>query len=327
MYAPIDGLYAIVDPRVKKMLKTETLNGYKKSEVFSNMEKSILSGNIEKAILWACELHSSGFCAPLYTRLYKIYIEEVNKSNIRLLPLFLHEFQRVDRLDKKIFSRNDQWCRNHIANLVCLLTFSTKNKLPKLPKITEYDLNMQNNKERILTSSLRHVRPYLHEKDPKAIIIPMSEILLNLQRTSVSKSLDNCLFWLSWLLSCEKACENGVMHCVSRTVRDVAEKWWYDFSWIIWEIILSLSKAPAILHLLRLFKRDFTKGKKKKKMKLLVYAFEILIDPFPKIDFTKPIISAQENKVRNKIVANINFQYLDVMQNTAPKSRSSARDA
>ena len=71
----------------------------------------------------------------VYTRLYKIYIEEVNKSNINLLPVFLQELLRVDRLTPEAFSRNDQWYRNHIANLVCLLTFSTKNKLPKFPKL------------------------------------------------------------------------------------------------------------------------------------------------------------------------------------------------
>lgn len=318
MYNIIQHPFAVADTRTKKDFKTQTFNGYKKSEVFSNLEKCILSGNIEKAILWGCELHCSGYFTQVFERLYKIYLEEVNKSNIHLLSIFEAEFDKIDTMDRKIFTRNGQYFRNHINNLICLLTFSTKYKLPKLPKIKEDDFDMKNNKARLLTKKLRYIRPYIHKEDPKTIIVPMSEILHNLQRPGQSKSLDNCLFWLSWLLELEKQQhkETGI-ECVKRTVRDVKEKFQQDFSWIIWEIMLNLDQSEPMLQILRLFKRNFTRSKKKKKMKLIIYAFLIIINPFPKIDFDKKIISDTDNLVRNKILANINFQYVDVQQNHA----------
>lgn len=316
MYNIIEETFSITDKRSKKEFKTQTFSGYKKTEVFSNLEKSILCGNIEKAILWGCELHCSGYFTQLFDRLYKVYLEEVNKSNINLLGIFESEFDKLDTMDKKMFTRNGQYFRNHIHNLICLLTFSTKYKLPKLPKMKEADFDMKNNKARMLTKRIRYIRPFIHKNDPKDIIIPMSEILHNLQRGGQSKSLDNCLFWLAWLLELEKVHHKttGIV-CVKRTVKDIKEKFQQDFSWIIWEIMLSLNQSEHILQILRLFKRNFSRGKKRKKMKLIVYAFMIIINPFPRIDFHKKIISAKDNVVRNKILANINFQYLDVKQN------------
>ena len=83
--------------------------------------------------------------------------------------------------------------RNHIHNLIALITFSPKNKLPKLPKISPEDFNMKNHRKNLLTKNLNNIQFYLKKNDNKNIIIPLSEIYLNLKRTSMSISLENCL--------------------------------------------------------------------------------------------------------------------------------------
>ena len=51
-------------------------------------------------------------------------------------------------------------------------------------------------------------------------------------------------------------------------------------------------------------------------MNLVIFAFKLIINPFPKIDYTRKLITPKENTTRIKILANINFQYLDESTNT-----------
>ena len=133
------------------------------------MQKSMMSGNIEKSILWATELHCSGNTNKLYTRLFDIFIKEINKANIFLLKIFYDEFNRFQIIkgyyENNLDLRNNQYIRNHINSLVCLLTFSPKYKLEKLPKIKPEDFNMNNNKSRQATKNLNKIQMFLKPAD------------------------------------------------------------------------------------------------------------------------------------------------------------------
>ena len=50
---------------------------------------------------------------------------------------------------------------------------------------------------------------------------------------------------------------------------------------------------------------------------MIIIAFIIIIDPFPKIVFDKELITPQQNIIKNRIISNINYQYLDIYNNSS----------
>ena len=322
MYNSIPKQFEIYDNRKSKDFDKKTFNGYKKSDIFKELLKNILSGNIEKSILWVTELHCSGYTNIIYHKLFNLFTKEINKANLTIINLFINDFTLIKKknefYDNYIDLRNDQCIRNHITNIVCILTFSPKSKLEKLPNINSEDFNMVNNVKRIISKNLNDIQIFIKKNDPKNLIIPLSEILLNLKKTGISKSIENLLFWLNWIIVYEKNYHNGYIKCHTRNIDNVEPKFLNDFSWIIWEILLKVSNSIYIYKLYNLYKLNFTKSKKKTKIDLIIIAFDIIINPFPYIDFDKNILNYTQNLIRNKIIANINYQYYDINFNNSP---------
>ena len=323
MYNDIPSSYIITD--LKGTYTKNTFNGYKKTEVFTELKKNILSGNIEKSVLWGCELHCSNYTNVLYNKLVSIYIKEVNKANLKILPIVFNNLKYFQNNKKNVDLRNNQYFRNNISDLICLLTFSNKYKLPKLPKILSEDFNMKNNKSKMLSKNLNYIKHFIKPEDNKNIIIPISEIALNLYNKGISKSLENCLFWTSWIISYEKNFQKKNMKCALRHIKDIPVKLQNDFTWLLWEIILNISeyKHEYIQLLYKMYVFDFKKSTKTQKIDLIILAYMLIIDVVPNIDYDTPLILDSKNIDRIKIIANINYQYLDIILNKSlhiPKS-------
>lgn len=322
MYNNIPKQFEIHDKRISKDFDKKTFNGYKKTDIFKEMLKNILSGNIEKSILWTTELHCSGYTIIIYDKLFNIFTKEINKANLNIIDLFINDFlllkKKIEFYNQSIDLRNDQFVRNHITNLVCILTFSPKSKLEKLPVINPEDFNMKNNKNRILSKNLNDVQIFIKKNDPKNLIIPISEILLNLKYVGISKSLENLLFWLNWIIIYEKNYHNGYIKCDIRKIDNIESKYFNDFTWIIWEILLKISNNEYIDKLYTLYKLNFNKSKKKKKIDLIIIAFILIVNPYPHIDFNKTILDTKQHSIKNKIISNINYQYYDINFNNSP---------
>jgi len=317
MYDSIPKEFLIVDLK-KNDFKKKTFNGYKKSELFSELEKSILSGNIEKSILWLTELHCSGYLENISNKLLLIYFKHINKANLNIISILVHFNTKIINKIKnndQLSLRNDQFIRNNIHDLLCILTFSPKYKLPKLPNIKSEFFNMENNKNRLLSKNLDNINQFIKNADDKNIIIPLAEILENIKNKGLSKSLENCLFWLNWILIYEKNFHNGYILCTTRPQEDINSKFLNDFTWILWEIFFKYcTNTDYLKDLFILYKQDFKKSKRRQKIDIIILALLILIDPQPKIKDT-PLISQEHYITKTKIIANINYQYLDITQN------------
>ncbi len=313
MYNNIPENYCIY----KKAEKKYTINRYKKTDVFKDLEKNMLSENIEKSILWTSEILASNYLEELYEKLLEFYINHINKLNINLIEIFYLEFINFYKFkaSEQEFM-NNQYIRNHVTNLVCLLTFSTKCSLPKLPKIDTKYFNMKNNK--LLTNDLSNIQKFIdNDDDDKNIIIPLSEIYLNLNIKNVTKSLENCLFWLNWILIYEKNFHKNNLECHYTKINDktVLEKFRNDFTWIIWKMILTVDTNIYLQNLYKLYCLHFNKTRKRKRINLIILAFIIIINPLPKINFEEAIITKDNNIIKNKIIACINLQYQDLLKN------------
>ena len=318
MYNIIPNRYIINQKNINKHI---TYNNYKKTEVIKEFEKSMFSGNIEKSILWSSELLASGFHKEIYKKLINFYITDINKSNINMIEILEKEMSYFYEIckEKDYDYKNTQYFRNHIAKLTCLMTFSTKCKLPKLNKIDPVFFNMENNKKRLLTKDLQNIKRFITEEDNKNIIIPLSEIHLNLNTKNLTKSLDNCLFWLNWISTYEKNFHKNSLCCHSSKIYSkykIDEKYKHDFTWIVWEIIFSIYNDNKYINLLyNLYCIDFNKSTKIKKIDIIIFVFLIIIDPIPNINYKEMIINPENNIIYNKIILSINLQYQDLLQN------------
>ena len=319
MFNNIPKQFLINDIRTMKDFSKKTYNGYQKSKIFTELKKNIISGNLEKAGFWATELHCSGYLYQLYNTLFNIYLKNINKSNLSILNIFIQDYKNllIKKEDFKdlLFLRNDQFYRNHIHNIVAYLTLSPKYDLPVLPKINQEDFVMKNNKSRLISKNLNDINKIITKKDPKNVIIPLSEILLNLKNKGLSKSLENCIFWTSWLFTYDHNFFKKKLKCDYREQLNINKKYCYDFTWIIWEIIFTFPNHPFIKELYHLYCVEFTFSKKKNKLNLIILAFMILIDPFPKIklDYSLPV---SKLNTLNTYLVNINFLYADFLKNT-----------
>ena len=314
MYNIIPEKYSIKNTCKNKNI---TINNYKKTEISKELEKNIFSDNIEKSILWSSELLASGYIKELYKKLFDFYIIDINKCNINLIQLFYKELSFFNNTlkNKDYEYRNSQYFRNHIADITTILTFSTKCKLPKLPKITPEMFNMKNNI--LLTKNLVDVNKFINSDDNKNIIIPLSEIYLNLNIKNLSKSFDNCIYWLNWILLYENNFHKDNLVChYTKVSESVDEKYRCDFTWIIWNIIFSICNSNKYINLLYdIYCMDFNKSTKKKKINILILVFLLIIDPIPCINYKNPTITSQNNIIKNKIVLSINLQYQDLLNN------------
>ena len=310
MYNDIPKQYKI---EIKKLEKNITYNNYKKTEVLKDLEKNIFSKTIEKSIFWSAELIISGLIDVLYERILNFYISEINISNIKLLEKIYNEMKYY-YLFKDQDLINNQYFRNHTADLICYIAFSSKSKLPKLPLIKAEAFNMSNHN--LLSKNLENVKKYISNEDPKEIIIPLSEIITNLYIKKLTKSLDNCMFWLSWILTYEKKLKNNNLICHYTTnVPELSEKLKTDFTWILWNILLDISNNKYVIFLYKLFLQDFKKSKKLKKINLIILSFILIINPIPEINYNIPIITDKNLLIKNKIIACINLQYKDLLFN------------
>ena len=317
MYDTIPKEFLIQDGKKLNDFKTKTFNGYKKSDIVSELEKNILSGNIEKSILWLTELHCSGYINLISIKLMSFYFKHINKANLNIIPILLRFRDQVKNKIKNndpLSLRNDQFLRNNFHNIICILTFSPKYKLIKLPAIKPEFFNMKNNQNRILSPNLDAINLFIKNADDKNIIIPLAEILENIKNPGLSKSIENSLFWLNWILIYEKNFHKGYIICTTRTQTDVNPKFFNDFTWILWDIFFKFSDSPFLQDLFKLYKDDFKKANKRQKIDIILLALLIIIDPQPKIKETE-LISDENYRTKTKIIANINYQYLDITNN------------
>ena len=193
--------YAVKDTRAKKCFKKETFSGYKKSKVFSELKKCMLASKLERACHWVCELDISGYQPLIWKKLIQFYCEHVSVANIRLFVLLARRHQTYiiqrDLLQDHKDLRNVQTHRNHLSEIVSLLTLSRKMNVPKKVKIQKNEFILSNISHRFKAKSQTIIKGIIQKHDPEELHIPANEIAWMLRMNNHSQeSQDACLFWL-----------------------------------------------------------------------------------------------------------------------------------
>lgn len=304
--------YKILDVRTSKDFKDKTISNYLRKDVLAAFQKSLLNGKIEDSCNWAVELVCSGQIDKVYDK-FLIYINKyINTNNLDLLKFFYSRYNSYI-IFKKIVNndlvklRNYQNIRNHIAELCCLISLSSKNKAIGLVRITEDHFNTEFIKSKFRADNDKYIEKYCRAGDTEESKIILNEFIYNLD----IKNYDNCLYWISWIFEWEKVNikKNKEYKCGYRKINNVDEKTLTDVIWFIWEIILNYRKCEYIMYLFKMFKFNYKASSKSRKMPLLLFAIKIHLD-FNSKDYNMGKNIYENNiNVIVQVIGNINKIY------------------
>lgn len=322
----------IKDSRVyipdEEKYKKQTFSGYKKTQVMSQLKKCILKQELDRACMWAAELDISGHIGNLWETLIIYACNEINIIN-PALPIYIYkkykEFLRLLSLHKgsEIQLRNNQESRNKLCDLLCVITLSPKKKLPKYSKIKDEDLIIQNIRKKTTANNLDFIKDFLTPNDPIGAKIAINEIALYLSSTARGTYIvEKCFYWIDWLFYFEKKQIQKYKKflCQSRPRIPNTNKFNNDCVWFLWDVILHYAQRQNNRKLLlivnclyELYKMNFTKGKKNKRLVYIKYSVLLILNCIPEINFNTPIF--YKNNIRFKANLNIDSVYYNLCYN------------
>ena len=308
-------LYQIIDNRNVKSFNKNTFSNFLKNEVNKEFQKSIVESKIEECCNWGVELVVSGQCSTIYDKIIHLSCKLIHINNPRLPNLLLRRLNFYKNILKNIYSennlllRNDQNIRNHIAELSIIICKSNKTKPLNLKKLKPIDFNINVFKKKLIHVNDTYIKNLSRPGDPNELILVLNEFYHELQ----NKNYDKCVYWLSWLNDWEKKIikKEGKYGCGYRELTNIDQKFFTDYIWFVWEIILKegfknhndiVNKQVQALY--KLYKIDFTNGKKTKKVCFMLNSIKYFTDFY---DIHTPII--KEYNLIIQATGNINYMY------------------
>jgi hypothetical protein len=308
-----------------KINKSRTLLDNEKKEILKKLTNSISNRKVLDSIHSAIELHSSGYIDIVLKKLFNYYYSEINTAQPQCIK-YIDDFNKYYRrtYDCKIKSKqpitlvNDMRIRNFLCFFTPLILMCNQRKLLKLAKISPPDFNMDNHKKYLVSKDLTLVAKFISKKEPKEIIIPLSEICNYLSEPSLQEREQKIIFWLSWLLEYEKVYHNKNLLVDVRDIDDVDSKYHRDFVWILWAMIKHFknnNNKAYIEHLYSLFIDNYSRGTKKSKANIIIIAVLFIINPMPRISYPVLNLTNDQFKQSNLHSLKANNYYLKLFQN------------
>ena len=327
--------YFINDYRKITDFKRQTFNGYQKTTVITALQKSIQDGKLEEACHWCVEMLVSGYIMECWDKLILLNSKIINQINPNF-PFYLwNRFSQIIQLledpryqgIKYLDLRNNQECRNHLTDIVSIMTLSPRNKQLVLPKISTEDFRLDVFEDKLEGKSIFLIEKIIKPNDPSEINVVMNEFAF--QITSRTGNLTKALYWLNWILEWEKINIKSAegFKCAPRNRKYINPKYYYDIVWIIWDVIFQEAQVrnnetlhKQLMGLFKLFKYNFTSAGKRRKASLLIHSLQLLhyedkINWLTPIYFqTKLIVQANSNtnllyvEYKNKCLTDMSYK-------------------
>jgi len=234
--------FKIQDDRDIKQLRILSYHGYKKKDLFKFLYSQIKNQNIDNANRWCCEVIITGLCVELYEKILEVYCLEINIKNPLFIIYLWNNFERytnvINEHENIINTRNNQEIRNITSTLTSILVLSQQYTLPKLIKINAIDILTIPKIRLSYSQNNDFIQLYFKQDDPIQIKEPINEIINHL-RNPKSNSLDQVIYWLSWVVQWEAEYikKNDLGPCVERPNDKIEKIYWKDSIWIIWHVL------------------------------------------------------------------------------------------
>lgn len=310
----------ISDKRILKDFKGITFSNYRKSESKKELLNSLMEGKVEPACYWSTEFICAGHFLELWDIILIFYSQHINSSNPKL-PLYMqmrfNNFKDIilnGYIDNELQARNNPKIRLLFAELIAILTLSTKTHALSQVKLNNSNLNITDISDKLKADSVNYGAPFFKKDDPNELFIAINELVYHLRRTRNSR--ETC-YWFEWILEYETSCKKKnktKLLCASRYFMPIEDKYKKDVIWLIWEIILKesdgLRSSNIIKAIFELFCIKYKPGIKKKRRYLIYNAIVFITNA---IDMSINIYS-EEDKIVN-IKKKINMIYKQIKKN------------
>tara|TARA_B100000963_G_C22613161_1_gene665912 strand:- start:317 stop:1768 length:1452 start_codon:yes stop_codon:yes gene_type:complete len=315
--------YLINDTRKPELFKKTTFSNYLKKEVFQTVFKKIDSGHASEVCLWSTECIISGYLDELWDKSLEYYAKYININSPFLPYHFYQKLVLFVKLKKNthfhknpLDLRNSQEVRNHMAEVMCILTHATKTrKSISIPKIGQKDFENSFFHNNLIAEENTVVSNILNPKDPKELQSICQTFYYYLQDNNYN--LTKAIYWLFWIIEWEKLMilKYGHYTCYTRhNLLNLEEKHGTDVIWIFWCLILIITErrydtklSQQVKSYLEFYKFKYTTSKKKKRIYFMINCIQLL-DPNLNISLEKyPIL--ENYPVTLQACANINIVY------------------
>jgi len=299
---PVPEDFAIIDKQ--KIFLKKTFSGYKKTSVFTELNNCLIDSRIDNILYWTAEIHCSGYIDILWDKIFIFMSKNININNPELPTYIFKHYIYYSKILKKIrfdnkllHLRNAQESRNQLFDIMITFALSKKISLPKIPKIFNQDFLLENIMYKLNAKNTHHIKKIMKNNDPKELLLPLNELIFNIQK----KNMNDSIYWISWILSYEKylAKSGKKITCSVRCIKDIEKKYYDDISWLIWNTIFYCCDqnkfTNQIKSIYQIYKINFTKSKKNTRIHLFIHAILLIIE---KVDSTIPL------KIKSKINTN-----------------------
>ena len=291
---------------------------YKKTAVKDAFVENMLNGKIEPACNWAAELVCAGHYLELWENILYYMAKHIHIGNPKLVCYLEKRFvvfknimmsgEVVSPLDH----RNNPTIRNMFAEIVSVLTLSTKKHSPEPIKINrEEEFDMTQMTERLVAPSIDFIKPIFKPKDPKEVFIALNEFAYNL--SAGRRNTIVACYWIEWIIEFDAICKKRkqVCECELREFVNVERKLARDLIWLIWDVLFYYMKerqSPLIEKvmgsLLTLFSLHYTNACCRKRRYILYFAVSLCTE---QIAINTELVS--DMRVVELAVKNINSIY------------------
>lgn len=261
---------------------------YKKTAVKDAFIENMLNGKIEPACNWAAELVCAGHYLELWENILYYMAKHIHVGNPKLV-CYLEKrfivFKNImsSEVTSPLDHRNNQTIRNMFAEIVSVLTLSTKKHSFESIKINrEEEFDMTQMTERLVAPSVDYIKPLFRPKDPKEVYIALNEFAYNL--SAGRRNTVVACYWIEWIIEFDTICKRRkqVCECEMREFVVVERKLARDLIWMIWDALFYYMKergSPLVEKvmgsLLTLFSLHYTNACCRKRRYLLYFAVSL----------------------------------------------------
>jgi hypothetical protein len=224
----------------------------------------------------------------MWFRVFIIVSKNINISNPRLPAYILTNYKKYilicsENKGNRIALNNNQELRNIIANITCVCCQSDKNSTLHskiLPNLGKVNLMKSVFSKKMISTDLSNIKNILKDEEHPEIKLAVNEINTHLKLHS---NINKIYYWIRWLdlVDKNKLKNKQSFECKSISF-DENPKYKNDWIWIIWNMIIEYAKELSndqleqILHLYSIFKINYKKSTKLKRLVLIYHAILIM---------------------------------------------------
>lgn len=314
----------INDVREVSNFKGITFSKYKKSEVKKELLNSLCDNKLEHACNWSAEFVCAAQYIELWDTIILYYCKHIHLGNPNLIPYIekrIENFKEIMRngyIGNELALRNNTKIRTLFAELMCVMCNTDKKHSINEVKVDSKYFDVTNLTEKLKAPNVNYATNYMKENDPKEFYIAVNELAYHL--SPQSKNTVMACFWIEWIMEFRRLrnIKKQPCLCERRVFAKVDDKYQTDVAWLVWDILLDISKQQdkrmnrCVSALVSLYSLKYTSSVYKKR-RLVVYCAVSLITE--NVRFPSNIVTADTQRKIKSVTSKIDTIYKAIKVN------------